>query len=90
MRKIDKVVLHGGTHIDNDEDVRSAHVGTLRGTRDATEPRFWGDHSSKSILDKLKAIQILNGCASQERVAGIKSGANYCCSYCFRSLLSQQ
>ena len=25
---------------------------------DATEPRFLGDHSSKSILDKLKASQI--------------------------------
>ena len=48
---------------------------------DATEPRFLCDHSSKSILDTLKASQIWNGCASQERVAEIKSGANYCCSY---------
>ena len=45
---------------------------------DATEPRFLGNHSSKSILDKLKASQIWNRCASQERVAEIKSGANYC------------
>ena len=44
---------------------------------DATELRFLGDHSSKSILNKLKASQIWNRCASQERVAEIKSGANY-------------
>ena len=53
---------------------------------DATEPRFLGNHSSKSILDKLKTSQIWNRCASQERVAEIKSGANYCCSYSFWSL----
>ena len=52
---------------------------------DATEPRFLGNNSSKSILDKLKASQILNRCASQQRVAEIKSGANYCCSYSFLS-----
>ena len=32
----------------------------------------------------------LNGCASQERVAEIKSGANYCCGYGFRSLSSKR
>ena len=47
---------------------------------DVTEPRFLCDNSSKTILDKLKASQIWNGCACQERVAGFKSGANYCCS----------
>ena len=45
---------------------------------DVAEPRFLCDNSSKSILDTLKASQIWNGCASQERVAEIKSGANYC------------
>ena len=30
------------------------------------------------ILDKLKTSQIQEGCASQERVAEIKSGAIYC------------
>ena len=29
------VVLHGETHIDNDEEERSARVGTYRGMRDA-------------------------------------------------------
>ena len=56
---------------------------------DATEPRILGDHLSKSILDTLKASQIWNGCASQERVA-IKSGANYCCSFGFGSLSSER
>ena len=53
---------------------------------DVAEPRFLCDNSSKSVLDTLKGSQIWNGCASQERVAEIKSGANYCCSYSFRSL----
>ena len=57
---------------------------------DVAEPRFLCDNSSKSNLDTLKASQILNGCASQERVAEIKSGANYCCSYGFRSLGSKR
>ena len=57
---------------------------------DATEPRYLGNHSSKSILDKLKASQIWNRCASQERVAEIKSGANYCCNYSFWSLIGHQ
>ena len=48
------------------------------------------DNSSKSILDTLKVSQIWNGCASQERVAEIKSGANYCCSYGFESLSSER
>ena len=38
---------------------------------DVAEPRFLCDNSSKSILDTLKASQIWNGCASQERVAVI-------------------
>ena len=42
---------------------------------DVTEPRFLCDNSSKIILDTLKASQIRNGCASQDRVAEIKSGA---------------
>ena len=50
---------------------------------DVAEPRLLCNHPSKSILDKLKASQIWNKCASQERVAEIKSGANYCCSYGF-------
>ena len=29
------VVLRGGTHIDKDEEERSARVGTYRGMRDA-------------------------------------------------------
>ena len=41
---------------------------------DVAEPRFLCDNSSKSILETLKASQIWNGCASQERVAEIKSG----------------
>ena len=45
---------------------------------DVAEPRFLWDNSSKSILDTVKANQIWNGYASQERVAEIKSGANYC------------
>ena len=56
---------------------------------DVAEPRFLGDNSSKSILDTLKASQIRNGCAGQERVAGIKSLAEYRCSYGFRSLSSK-
>ena len=55
---------------------------------DVAEPRFLCDHSSKSILNMLKASEIWNGCASQERVAIIKSRANYCYSYGFRSLSS--
>ena len=55
---------------------------------DVAEPRFLCDYPSKSVLDTLKASQIRNGCASQERIAEIKSGANYCCSYGFRSLSS--
>ena len=54
------------------------------------EPRFLCENSSKSILDTLKASQIWNGCACHERVAEIKSGANYCCSYGFRSLSSKR
>ena len=45
---------------------------------------------SKSVLDTLKASQIRNGCASQERIAEIKSGANYCCSYGFGSISSER
>ena len=56
--------------------------------RDVAEPRLLCDNSSKSILNTLKASQIWNGYASQERVAEIESGANYCCSYGFRSLSS--
>ena len=52
---------------------------------DVTEARFLCDYPSKSVLDTLKASQIRNGCASQERIAEIKSGANYCCSYVFGS-----
>ena len=48
---------------------------------DVAEPRFLCNHSSKSILDTLKASQIWNGCAGQERIAEIKSGANCCSSY---------
>ena len=33
--EIAMAILRGGTHIDNDEDERSARVGTYRGTRDA-------------------------------------------------------
>ena len=58
--------------------------------RNVAEPRFLCDNSSKSILDTLKASQIRNGCSSQERVAEIKSGANYCCSYGFGSLSSKR
>ena len=58
--------------------------------RNVAEPRFLCDNSSKSILNTLKASQIWNGCASQERVAEIKSGANYCCSYGFWSLNSKR
>ena len=65
-------------------------VEIRKNRRDATEPRFLGDHTSKGILDKLKAIQVSNRCASQERVAEVKSGANYCCSYSFRSLGSKR
>ena len=54
------------------------------------ESRFLCDNLSKSILNTLKASQIWNGCASQERVAEIKSGANYCCSYGFWSLNSKR
>ena len=57
---------------------------------DVAEPRHLCDNSSKSILDTLKASQIWNGCASQERVAEIKSGANYCCGYGSRSLGSKR
>ena len=57
---------------------------------DVAEPRFLCNNSSKSILDTLKASQIRYGCASQERVAKIKSGANYCCSYGFGSLSSER
>ena len=56
---------------------------------DVAEPRFLCDNSSKSILNTLKASQIWNGCANQERVAEIKSGANYCSSYGFRSISSE-
>ena len=38
----------------------------------------------------LKASEIWNGCASQERVAIIKWRANYCYSYGFRSLSSER
>jgi hypothetical protein len=54
------------------------------------EPRFLCDHPSKSVLDTLKASQIRNGCASQERIAEIRSGANYCCSYGYGSLSSER
>ena len=54
------------------------------------EPRFLCDHSSESILNMLKASEIWNGCASQERVAIIKSRADYCYSYGFRSLSSKR
>ena len=155
------VVLRGGTHIDKDEEERSACAGTYHGMRwfggcrggftwgntywqrwrraeclrryisrnerskigwllklyhpvsnrsdfkansvanrkpmqirenrcDVAEPRFLCDHPSKSVLDTLKASQIWNGCASQERVAIIKSRANYCCSYGFGSLSSER
>ena len=57
---------------------------------DVAEPRFLCDYPSKSVLDTLKASQIRNGCASQERIAEIKSGANYCCSYGFGSLSSER
>ena len=57
---------------------------------DATELRFFGNHSSKNILYKLRASQIWNGCASQERIAEIKWWTNYCCSYGFRSLSSKR
>ena len=57
---------------------------------DVAEPRFLCNHSSKSILDTLKASEIWNGCASQKRVAIIKSRANYCYSYGFRSLSSKR
>ena len=30
--QIAMVVLHGGTHVDDDEEEQSAHVGTYRGT----------------------------------------------------------
>ena len=54
---------------------------------DVAEPRFLGDYyPNKSVLDTLKASQIRNGCASQERIAEIKSGANYCCRYGFGSM----
>ena len=33
--EIAMVVLRGGTHIDNDEEERSARIGTYRGMRDA-------------------------------------------------------
>ena len=58
--------------------------------RNVAEPRFLCNNSSKSILNTLEASQIWNGCASQERVAEIKSGANYCCSYGFGSLSSER
>ena len=58
--------------------------------RNVAEPRILCDNSSKSILNTLKVSQIWNGCASQERVAEIKSGANYCCSYGFWSLNSKR
>ena len=54
------------------------------------EPRFLCNHSSKSILHMLKESEIWNGCASQERVAIIKSRANYCYSYGFWSLSSKR
>ena len=57
---------------------------------DVAEPRFLCDHPSKSVLDTLKASQIWNEFASQERIAEIKSGANYCCSYGFGSLSSER
>ena len=57
---------------------------------DVAELRFLCNNSSKSILDTLKASQIWNGCASQERVVIIKSRASYCCSYGFRSLSSKR
>ena len=41
------------------------------------EPRFLCNHSSEGILNMLKASEIWNGCASQERVAIIKSRDNY-------------
>ena len=46
--------------------------------------------SRARVLDTLKASQIRNGCASQERIAEIKSGANYCCSYGFGSISSER
>ena len=33
--EVSMVVLRGGTHIDRDEEERSARVGTYRGMRDA-------------------------------------------------------
>ena len=44
---------------------------------DVAGPRFLCDYPRKSVLDTLKASQIRNGCASQERIAEIQSGANY-------------
>ena len=54
------------------------------------KPRFLCDYASKIIPNTWKESQILNGCASQERIAEIKSGANYCCSYSFGSLISEK
>ena len=59
-----------------------------RDRRDVTEPKFLCDHSSNSILDTLKASQIWNGYASQRELQ--KSGANYCCTYGFKSLSSKR
>ena len=58
--------------------------------RNVAEPRFLCDNSSESILNMLKASEIWNGCTSQERVAIIKSRADYCYRYGFRSLFSKR
>ena len=57
---------------------------------DVAEPRFLCDYPSKSVLDTPKASQVRNGCAGQERIAEIKSGANYRRSYGFGSLSSER
>ena len=83
-------------HVSNRSDFKANSVANrkpmqIRENRcDVAEPRFLCDHPSKSVLDTLKASQIWIGCASQERIAEIKSGANYCCSNGFGSLSSER
>ena len=56
--------------------------------RDLAEPRFLCDYPSKSVLDTLKASQIRNGCASQERN---RVGSQlYCCSYVFEASIVRE
>ena len=58
--------------------------------RDMLKARFLGHNTCKGVLNKLEVGQVGNRCASEERIAIIKSWSNYSRRYCLSCLSGER